>query len=201
MRITEAAGYVEPRDSISHDWLMRLGEWGLTPVLVPNVVADPADYLERIEADILVLTGGEDLGLTPRRDATEAGLLAYAVSRRLPVFGVCRGMQLINHHFGGRTAPVDGHVACTHSVALGPAWTGLYGPSAEVNSYHAHGIAPDELASSLRAAAFDAEGHVEALYHPSLPIAGVMWHSERRGAPAGDARLVATLAAGRTPWT
>ena len=111
MRVTQAAAFAEPRDSISHDWLARLGEWDMTPLLVPNHLTAPESYLDRLGADLLVLTGGNDLGVTPERNASETKLLDHALHNGIAVLGVCRGMQLINVHLGGRLAPIDGHVA------------------------------------------------------------------------------------------
>ena len=36
-------------------------------------------------------------------------------------------------------------------------------------------------------------GNIEALHHKSLPVAGVMWHPERPGAPAADRALFGRL--------
>ena len=56
----------------------------------------------------MVLTGGNDLaalgGDAPERDATENALLDAAESRRLPVIGVCRGMQVIQAALCGAAA-------------------------------------------------------------------------------------------------
>jgi len=193
MRVTEATGYKEARDSISHDWLRRLGEWGMTPLLVPNLGNKAPTALDDLKADVLVLTGGDDLGETPERDETEALLLDHALSLEMPVFGVCRGLQLINAHFGGRLTPVEGHAATLHEVSIEGKLEEFYGPKAKVNSFHELGIAPEGLGESLIADALDESGLVEAAHHQTLPIAAVMWHPERKEALEGDRLLMVRL--------
>lgn len=200
MRIVQASGYEEPRDAISHDWLNKLKDWDMTPLLIPNVLADDAGYLAEIRPDILVLTGGNDLDATPMRDGTEAGLLKAALQTNVPVLGVCRGLQLINRYFGGRTSEVDGHVACSHTLQITEPWQGLYGPVIQVNSYHDQGIAADDLGADLLPAAVDEHGFVEAAFHPEQAVAGIMWHPERPDAPEGDRALVLKLATRGAFW-
>lgn len=200
MRITGAESYAELRDSISHDWIHRLVGWGMTPFPIPNVLRDPVAYFDALVPDLLLLTGGDDPGATPERDATETRLLARAAARGCPVLGVCRGMQLINRHFGGGLRPVAGHVATRHPIAVEAPLRALYGAETTVNSFHALGIGSDDLASGLLAAAADAEGFIEALVDPTQAIAAVMWHPERPGAPEADRRLVERLIAEGAFW-
>lgn len=194
MRITEASGYKEHRDSISHDWLDRLDTWGMTPLLLPNR-GNPDAMLERFGPDLIVLTGGDDLGETPDRDVMERRLLEYAIAHRYPALGVCRGMQLINDRFDGAMAALEGHVATRHPIVVDAAWAEFYGEGGEVNSYHRLGVRPQDLGASLVATAHDDTGNIEAFQHAELPIAAVMWHPEREGAPAGDQMLMRSLAA------
>lgn len=87
--------------------------------------------------DCLLLPGGGDLepwryrqantasrNLEPDRDALEWSLLAHFLSRKKPILGVCRGMQVINVFFGGNlvqigpaTAPQTAQTASTPSNA------------------------------------------------------------------------------------
>lgn len=193
MRVTNAEGYDEPRDSISHDWLNRLASWDMAIHPVPNIGAEAVDYARELAPALLILSGGEDIGVSPIRDETETALLNFALATKLPVFGVCRGLQFLNYHFSGSLGTVDGHVATSHDVALDDAWVGYYGPSVTVNSYHNVAIPADGLATPLQATATDSVGNVEAARHRDLPVAGVMWHPERQGAPEGDRLLINAL--------
>ena len=193
MRVTQADGYVEPRDSISQDWSTLLLSWDISPLPVPNIGSAAVDYVREFEPSLLILSGGEDVGIVPKRDATETALLAFAMDHGVPVLGVCRGMQLINSRLGGSLDVVAGHVATPHDVIFADGWEKHYGQVASVNSYHSIAVPADGVAPPLRATATDTAGNVEALQHQSLPIAAVMWHPERQGAPAGDRALIENL--------
>jgi putative glutamine amidotransferase len=199
MRSVGGPSDAEPRDAISHDWIQCVSRLGAIPLLVPNGLPDPAGYAKAFGARGLLLTGGEDLGplpgeagaaapLTPR-DRTERALLESAVRGRLPVFGVCRGMQLINVSFGGslsrnlaaESAGNGSHVGAHHEVAIvEPRAQALAGADRVVtNSYHAQGVTLSRLAPSLRAFALAHGEVVEGLRHAELPVIGIQWHPER----------------------
>lgn len=194
MRTASASTYHEARDAISHDWIERLEAWGVTPILIPNAMSDPKRYIDDVGADALLLTSGDDVAVplgegppdspTQRRDRTEATLVRECIDARVPILGVCRGMQFLNVYFGGsltRRLP-SGHVATRHAVTLSEDIDGLRsGTRFEVNSYHDHGILPTDLAADLTAVAVADDGSVEALRHRSLPILAIQWHPERVG--------------------
>ena len=193
MRVTDADGYHEPRDSISHDWLNTLRAWNMHPVLLPNAGAHAAEIFAETDLDLLILTGGEDIGRAPERDGTEKILLDRALENGTAVFGVCRGLQLINTVLGGRLDRVEGHVASDHAVTVAGEWAPFYGDTATINSFHNIAVPADGVGSGLKATAWDSSGNVEGLRHESKPLAAVMWHPERRGGHAGDLRLVQSL--------
>jgi gamma-glutamyl-gamma-aminobutyrate hydrolase PuuD len=201
MRVLKLPDCPEPRDTISHDWLARLGAWEMTPVLVPNIGADAKSSLARLAPNLLVLTGGEDIGETPERDDAETAMFDHAVETGLPVLGVCRGLQLINTRLGGTLISMNGHAGASHSVSVAPMWTGLYADEVEVNSYHNLGVAADGLGDGLVATASDANGNVEAFCHRDKPLAAVMWHPERDDPIDGDRRLLTGLIENGVFWT
>jgi putative glutamine amidotransferase len=196
MRVVETADYAEPRDAISHDWIDWLTARGHHPVPVPNRLPAPESVLDALGVEALVLTGGNDMvaspagadSVSPDRTRTENALLNAAVARRMPVLGVCRGLHLINMHYGGRVEPEIGarsvgHVASTHPVRLNGALGGAIGAtSLNTNSFHNQAVLDDGVGDGLRIFAMsEPDRVVEGLCHDSLPVFAVQWHPERPG--------------------
>jgi putative glutamine amidotransferase len=163
-------------------------------------------------ADGVLLTGGDDVepwryGETPRegidydllpdRDRLEAGLLEGARRARVPVLGVCRGLQFLNVALGGtlwhdlpreRASGVDHAVrepldALAHAIEVLPGSTALQDwlrrfDAPRVNSRHHQGIR--DLAPGLEAVALAPDGLVEAIVgaDPSWSLEAVQWHPE-----------------------
>jgi putative glutamine amidotransferase len=210
MRVVASPTYTEQRDAISHDWIRLFDRFGIVPVLVPNVLARPEAFLREMDVKGLILTGGDDLGPLPSegggdrpvRDRTEDALLGSATATRLPVLGVCRGLQAVNAHFGGRvTRDVSAHgphVAVRHAVRITDAPTASLGSwrgrTVETNSYHGQGVTTEDVAAPLRPFAL-AGSLVEGLYHRGLPIVAVQWHPERGDLGDLDRALLADWAA------
>lgn len=184
MRVVKDQAHGEPRDALAHDWA-RLMSTVLPEALwmpVPNSGAGAAESAKKWALDGLILTGGDDIGVSAIRDETERALLDYFVAARLPVFGVCRGLQMIQTFFGGELAPGlrDEHVAQRHPIRFRRDIDGLHlrGVEVEVNSYHAQGIRAGGLASPLACLA-EAGEWAEAGICQNPPVVGVMWHPER----------------------
>lgn len=186
MRVVKEPRYGEWRDALAHDWgrfiSAALPEARWMPI--PNSGASAVALANEWTLDGLILTGGDDIGASAVRDDTERALLDYFIAAGLPVFGVCRGLQMIQTYFGGKLAPCPRgeHVAQRHAIRfLGDiAGLRLRDTGAEVNSFHTQGIRTGELAAPLACLAETGEW-AEAGLSLDPPVAGVMWHPEREG--------------------
>jgi gamma-glutamyl-gamma-aminobutyrate hydrolase PuuD len=182
-RVLALADRDERRDALDQMWAPWLARAGFEAVPVPNRVADPVAFCTGLAVVALVLTGGNDLAhlagardVAPERDAVERTLVGHATRTRLPVLGVCRGMQHLVSLWGGTLARVDGHVAQPHDlIAVDGRLPLRRGP---VNSFHDWGV-PAGGTGALVPLATAPDGTVEAVAHPDLPQAAVMWHPER----------------------
>lgn len=168
-------GRDEVRDALDVRLCALLWDLGFLPIPMASSIGDHEEYIKSLMPDAVVLSGGNDIGLTGDRDQLESALLSHAAKYRLPVLGICRGMQMINQQQGGVLRSVSDHVASRHRVT-GP----LVGPGGrEVNSYHNLGALDIDLGCELEAVAWSEDGVVEALRHRKWPWLGIMWHPER----------------------
>lgn len=179
MRVLQAQGYFEPRDALAQTWSnflsVALPDAAWLPV--PNVGAKGVRvYCEQWGINRLILTGGEDIGVSVIRDETERELLIWAKERAVPILGVCRGMQLMAVWAGATLKPVKGHVRTRHI---------LQGDFAhEVNSFHNLGLVacPEGFEVSARSE----DGEIESVCYLESRWEGWMWHPERETHQSAD---------------
>tara|TARA_B100000787_G_scaffold147747_1_gene118880 strand:+ start:15485 stop:16123 length:639 start_codon:yes stop_codon:yes gene_type:complete len=184
-RVEHVTAYAEIRDCLDQRWAEFLNTLEMTMIPIPNTLRNVEGWLDVMKCDAYLLTGGNDLADLPNaknvsieRDRTEIALLKYAQSRSTPVFGVCRGLQLINVFLGGQLDRVLGHVANRHSVRTCFDQGTKFIPS-NVNSFHDWGISIDSLSTQLIPCAYDTDNYVESARHGKLNWLGIMWHPER----------------------
>jgi N5-(cytidine 5'-diphosphoramidyl)-L-glutamine hydrolase len=168
----------ERRDCLDQRWAELLPLAGLLPLAIPNDIAAATALLSSIPVAGAILTGGGEPasygGDAPERDAVEEHLYERAISTGTPLLGVCRGMQVIQHHYGVPLGHVSGHVRPTQEIEIS-------GARQTVNSYHDLGTI--ETSDDLDVWARSDDGVVKAVRHRSAPLWGIMWHPERINPP------------------
>lgn len=121
-------------------------------------------------------------------DILQLQAFQYAFKQRIPVLGICKGMQLINVALGGTiqqnldTAAIHTSSECDlyHTTIITPNsfLHALYGDSIIVNSRHHQAIGKlGHKLIDVQWCPFDR--CIEAIEHTQLPIWGVQWHPER----------------------
>jgi putative glutamine amidotransferase len=212
----EAGSHRRPAVFLYRRYITALEEVGLAPVLV-TPGHSPAAVHSLLDACCgLVLSGGEDvdparygeapspaLGSVERaRDEVEFHAVECAMQRGMPIFGICRGMQLLNVYFGGslyQDLPTEWDGDLLHEQ-LG-AWEARSHSATVVAGTELHRIVRDErlfinsfhhqavkrLGRGLRASACAEDGLIEAVEMPDHDwLIGVQWHPERNEASAPE---------------
>ncbi|HEX4834038.1 MAG TPA: gamma-glutamyl-gamma-aminobutyrate hydrolase family protein [Trebonia sp.] len=174
---------------------------GCLPLLLPLVPG-----AERLagQLDGLLIPGGPDVSParygaaphprsrtgSPAAEAAELELIGAAVRARLPILGICRGMQLLNVHFGGTLhqhlpevtgddshRPGEGYALGRLPLKLEPGSqvAAMYGDyPAETGCHHHQAV--KEVGAGLAATAWAPDGTIEAVEAIGHPFAvGLQW--------------------------
>ena len=189
-------------------YFQALEQAGAAPVMLP--LTDDEAALSRLvdRLDGFLIAGGQDVSPSvygeeqkptcaetcPERDAMEGVLLRLLWDADKPVFGICRGLQILNAHLGGTlyqdlitehpsdtnhrmAAPYD---RAEHLVSLikdAPLYPLLGAEEIGVNSCHHQAI--KTLAPCLQPMAIAPDGLAEAVYAPDKRFVwAVQWHPE-----------------------
>lgn len=201
---------------------------GAVPVIIPPMTE--RDDLERILnlLDGLVLIGGADLDprrdgfmlhpsvrlLDSRREEFDRMLMGMVAQRRMPVFGIGTGMQLLNVSQGGNLflhIPEDLAKAIPHQDPMDPAhrhalvvepgslMERVYGEG-EIRVNSMHHMAVDEVAPGFTVTARCPDGVVEAIESvmDDWFAFGTQFHPESGSASALDLRIFEEFIAGVT---
>ena len=184
-RVDVVDGYNERRDALDQEWanLFDLCNFDMLPI--PNTLQNPEHWVEKYKIEGLLLSGGNDLSHlpnalnpAPERQNTESLLLQWATQNKIPVIGVCRGMQQLNHFLGGGVSPIQDHSSTTHAITVIDD-TIIRRSARYVNSFHNWGISINNLAKDLIPCAYDEDNFIESARHEKLNWLGTMWHPER----------------------
>jgi anthranilate synthase len=174
----EAAGraiLVDCEDSFVHMLADYLRQAGAEVLVVRHTRA--AEVLKREHFDRIVLSPGpgrpDDFMIRP--------VIDHAIATRMPVFGVCLGMQALGEYFGGTLGqlevPAHGRPA---KIRVKPQSQLFGGLPAEVTigRYHSLYVDPARMPDVFVVTAETEDGVPMAFEHRELPIAAVQFHPE-----------------------
>ena len=167
---------------------------------------------ELSQCSALLLPGGGDItpaffgehntgsrNIDTELDILQFQAIEFALRHRMPILGICKGMQVINVALGG-TIVQDMNDSTLHryhhgdryhhtTIAPNSCLYDLYGSELLVNSAHHQCVG--QLGNGLRAIQWcTADNCIEAIVHESLPILGLQWHPERLHLPEASGKPV-----------
>lgn len=183
---------------------------GLATMLVPTANEHIDDLLDRVDG--VLIPGGGDIdplryadsrhesvrGISEERDEFEIEVALRAMIRRMPVFAICRGLQVVNVALGGTLVQdLPSHTGAHGHDIIGD---GAYEPHSQalvepecriaavigeglqdINSIHHQAV--ERLGAGLRVVASAPDGTIEAIEHEDVdwPLLAVQWHPEFLG--------------------
>lgn len=181
---------------------------GGIPIVLPHLVEEEviAELSSRIDG--LLISGGADVdpllygeeplpqlgSVMPDRDRTEIAFIRQALAMDMPVFGICRGAQIVNVAAGGslyqdvysqhkgallhsQRAPRDHLSHYVTAEADSMLHSMIKSDRFLVNSFHHQAV--KRLAPGFRCTAVASDGIVEAYESESHRfVLGVQWHPE-----------------------
>ena len=205
---------------IYRTYMESVARAGGIPVML-GMTQEKEDIRRLISAfDGFLFVGGEDVmpayygqetmlscgEVLPMRDEAEIALYRAVIETDKPIFGICRGIQLMNVAAGGTLyqdipsqvkaeVPLQ-HSQCTPShiatqkitVVPNTLLSDILGGKGTIfmNSHHHQAVR--DIAPGYRRCAFTSDGVTEGIYMPEKRfVLGVQWHPERLSAEFEDA--------------
>ena len=187
-----------PRFGVSMHYVQAVEAAGGAPIMLP--LSQSADVLKQLLSicDGLLLTGGFDIDpswygeephkriaqINPLRDITEMILTKEALERDMPVFGICRGMQVLNVAMGGtlqQDIGTEAHWFAHHEVELAPGsrMAKALGSHTVAAGHCVHHQALDVVAPGLDIVGRTADGLVHAAEVDGAAwVVATQWHPE-----------------------
>jgi putative glutamine amidotransferase len=202
----------KPKAAIYTSYIDAIYASGGTAFLFPH--RDNGDILEIVDLfDGLLITGGEDMHsrfynqplsplasiALPSVDETDLLLIDAFHKAHKPIFGICRGLQVLNVAFGGTliqdihdhfktidstthqqnlmNPPIASNLAGHKAIFTeGSELYTIFGKEYGVNTFHHQAI--DQIANGFKITAISPDGLIEGIEHHDNIIA-VQWHPER----------------------
>lgn len=161
-------------DSFTYNLYDYLSQLGASCTVLRNDKFSAAAIPTFVKYNGIVLSPG------PKRP-TDAGLLMALIDQlhtKVPLLGICLGMQAIGEYFGAKlvraTIPMHGKVSLINHVQTG-LFEQIEQPT-KVMRYHS--LVLEQLPSELEAIAWTHQHEIMALQHKQYPLQGVQFHPE-----------------------
>ena len=151
------------------DWVLFLG---FKPLLVTDLKTLNG-FLRQSSLKIkgIILSGGNNINKNSLRFKIEKRLADISKNKKIPLLGICHGLQFINFLEGGSLKKINNHVRTNHKIKT------KYDYPLKVNSFHEYGV--KKLGRNFEIIAYSEDNQIEAIKHKKYNWEGWMWHPER----------------------
>lgn len=175
--VTQRSDYLKKRKQLNDSIDQRLANFviksGFRPILVPNVnYKSFLKWIRYLDFSGILLSGGGVIGSKENlnRDKIETKLITLSLKKKIPLFSICRGMQMVGFNLGVTLKKVKNHVGLKHKIYL-------ESKKITVNSFHDYSLV--ECPKNFKVLSRSEDGNIESIIHNQLKIYGCMWHPER----------------------
>jgi len=176
---------IDHDDSFVHMLADYFRQVGATVTVVRHIHAQ--QMLDTQNYDLLVLSPGpgrpEDFGISKTIDA--------ALGKKLPIFGVCLGVQAIGEYFGGHLGQLGqpAHGRPSRVQVRGGRLMRNLPNEIVIGRYHSLYVERDSMPEVLSVTASTEDGVAMAIEHKTLPVGGVQFHPESLMSLGGEVGL------------
>ena len=205
------------RSYVNQDYVESVLRAGGIPFIIPfnEDLESTREMVEQVDG--IILSGGHDVDpynygedpmlkigeVFPKRDVFDMELYKTAIKLKKPIFGICRGYQIINVINGGTLyqdlSLIPGNVLKhnqvskptlkTHKIQIeeNSIISEIFGKETMVNSFHHQAL--DKVADDFKVVARASDGVVEAIEHKTYKfLVAVQWHPEMLAVECDEAR-------------
>ena len=151
------------------DWISSLG---FRPLLVSDL--NTLNFFlkqNKLKIKGILLSGGNDIDKNSLRYKIEKRLSEISKIKKIPLLGICHGLQFLNFLDKGTLKKIKNHVGVNHKIKS------KYNYPSKVNSFHDYGI--KKLGKNFEIIAYSYDNQIEAIKHKKYNWLGWMWHPER----------------------
>ena len=183
---------IDNYDSFTYNLAQYLQELGREVTVYRNDMLG-LDAIRALKPEAIIISPGPG-------DPDQAGISLEVIRElagKIPIFGVCLGLQCIGQAFGGKIVRAKRLMHGKTSMVRHDGRTvfsGLESPL-EVGRYHSLVIDPASLPACLEVSATSEEGEIMAVRHKTLRVEGVQFHPESVLTPSGR-RILYTFITG-----
>ncbi|NMB96452.1 MAG: gamma-glutamyl-gamma-aminobutyrate hydrolase family protein [Clostridiaceae bacterium] len=210
--ITPSYEYDEEKIYLNNNYVESINRAGGLPMILP--LTEDQEVISQIaeNCDGLLVSGGPDVdamcyneenmpcngSISPLRDAMEIALVKEVFKLKKPIFGICRGIQVLNVAMGGtlyqdissqiKNSNVLKHSQAaprwypTHEISIirnshSHVWSSFNCNTIRVNSFHHQAV--KNVAPGFKVTSLAKDGIIESIeYDGDIFVLGVQWHPE-----------------------
>lgn len=187
----------------------KISEHGGLPVVLPNISDEDGIKMLAKKLDGLLLTGGHDIDptlfgeephkdlgeVTPNRDFFEIAITQEMLNLNKPIFGICRGSQILNVAAGGtiyqdiysqkdgellqhqQKAPRDHAAHFAHVEMDTMLFDIVTSEKIKINTFHHQAV--KDVGEGLKVSSRASDSVIESIESETYKFAlGVQWHPE-----------------------